>query len=63
MKGHPSVRTNAFLASAESSEILGGFGCDVVVKLHHYPPFQLLPYADVQEAPWSPHLSLSLSLI
>lgn len=60
VEGHPSVGTNAFLTGAESPEILGGFGNDVVVELDHYPPFKLLAYADVQEAPQSPHLSASL---
>lgn len=39
MEGHPSIWTNAFLASAESSKILSSFGYHIVVKLHHYPSF------------------------
>lgn len=55
MKGYPSVGTNALLAGTESPEILTSFGNDVVVKLNHYSPFKLFSYANVQEAPWSPH--------
>jgi hypothetical protein len=62
MEGHTSVWTNAFLASAESPEVLNGFGHHIVVELHHYPPFQLSSYAYVQIAPWPPHLSHSLSV-
>jgi hypothetical protein len=62
VKGHPSVWTNAFLAGAESPEVLSGFWHHIIVELHHYPPFQLSSYAYVQIAPWPPHLSLSLSL-
>jgi hypothetical protein len=62
VKGHASVWTNAFLAGAESPEVLSGFRHHIIVELHHYPPFQLSSYAYVQIAPWPPHLSLSLSV-
>ena len=57
MKGHPSIGTNAFLASAESPKILSSFGGHIVVKLNHEPAFKLSSYAYVQEAPWSSHSS------
>lgn len=58
MKGHPCIWTNAFLTSAESSEVLSSFGSNIIVQFHHYPSFKLFPYADVQKAPSSPHLSV-----
>ena len=58
VKRDTSVGTNALFASTESPEILGRPRNDVVVKLHHYSPFQLFPYAYVKIASWPPHLSL-----
>nr|GMD00093.1 hypothetical protein Iba_chr05eCG11910 [Ipomoea batatas] len=59
MKRDAGVRANALLAGAKSSEILGGFGDDVVVELHHYPPFQLPSDAYVEKAPRPTHLRSS----
>lgn len=57
MKGNTSMRTDAFLPGAEGLKVLSGLRDDVIVKLHHYPPFQLTPNAYVQVAPPPPHIS------
>lgn len=58
MEGSGGVRANALLTGTESPEVLGRFGDDIFVKLHHYPPFHLSSNAYVQEAP-RVHHSLS----
>ena len=60
MERDTSVGTIALFASTDSPEILGRLRNDVVVKLHHYSPFQLSSYAYVKKASWPPHLSFSL---
>ena len=55
MKRYTGVRTNAFLAGAESSEIFGGFGDDIIVELHDDSTFQLTADAYVQKATWPLH--------
>ena len=59
MEGNAGMRTDAFLASAQSPKILGRFRDNVTVKLHHYPSFQLSPNAYVQVTSRIPHLSLT----
>lgn len=61
MERDTSVGTNALFTRTECPEILGRLRNDVVVKLHHYSPFQLSSYAYVKTASWPPHISLSPS--
>ena len=61
MERETGVGTNALLTGTKSPEILGRLGHHIVVKLHHYPSFELSSDANVKKTPRPPH-SLSLSL-
>lgn len=49
MERDGGVGADAFVAGAKRSEILGGFGDDVVVKLDDDSPFKLASNANVHE--------------
>lgn len=58
MKRNAGMRSDAFLAGAKSSEILGGFGNDVVEKLDDNPAFELIGNGNIKVASLSRHFSL-----